>query len=145
MLINQPSYSNYVADYSLKSSIILGAYTRQTFYWNLECELNGTMSRKTASSYYDQTFKDPSKVESVKRPSLTLIITDTTVLVSLVMMFFVLLVMRCKDSSALEALEGQSGCNCLAALVIPVFISWLVTIPIVFRRYNAAYDVVLYN
>jgi hypothetical protein len=53
MLMQQPSYTSYVPNPYLKANILLSAYTRATMYWSLECELDGTMDRSTASTYYN--------------------------------------------------------------------------------------------
>ena len=102
-------------------------------YWSLECELNGTMDRKTASTYYDQQFLNAAIVFEASTAAVVMVWIS-----GLLMIFAVL-------GLAGSIIHNESWMGMYIIALVLSFISWLVTLPILFHRYNAGWNIAQQN
>lgn len=98
-------------------------------YWSLECELNGTMDRQTASTYYNQQFLNAAIVFDANTAAVVMVWVS-----GLLMLFAVL-------GIGGSIIHNESWMGMYVIALILAFISWLVILPILFHRYNAGWNI----
>jgi hypothetical protein len=111
---------------------MLFAWQRPTISWDLACEWDGTMDRKTAMAYYATTFEDAKQADRAETAAAAEFFVTVTCAACLLFMV----------SCAVFDTDKKESCLGLGVmLIIAGRIAAIITLSILFKRLNDSWDI----